>query len=88
MADAGHDSTFNTQEIRLNHPNEELIEIEESDYKKLEGKLEYFEYKNGQIIEKSISEKKSIDDKKQLWLDYNTLAGLKKQINDIKLKLK
>lgn len=87
MADAGFGITFEEKEIRFNHPNEELVEITEEDSKKLEGKLEYFKYENGMVVEKSIAEKGVIDDEKMEWLENNTIAGLKKQIDDIKLKL-
>ena len=40
MADAGYGFEFNEEEIKLNHPDEKIMEINEKDYKKLEGKLE------------------------------------------------
>ena len=88
MADAGYGFEFNEKEIKLNHPDKEIMEINEKDWKKLKGKLEYFEVKNNKIKPLSQTKKVLINKKKENWRKNHTIEGLKKQIKRLNQKIK
>lgn len=88
MGNAGYGYELVKEQIQFNRPEDFCEEITEKEYQTMKGKLEYFEYTGGKIIEKSIIGKNLIDNEKRLWLENNTIQGLKKQIDDIKIKLK
>ena len=88
MADAGYGFEFNEEEIKLNHPNEEIIEINEKDYKKLKGKLEYFKIENNKIIPLEKSERDLLNKEKEIWRKSHSIEGLNEKIEELKLKIK
>ena len=92
MADAGFGFEFNEEEIKLNHPDEEIMEINERDYKKLEGKLEYFKIENNKIISLEKSERNLLDKEKEIWRKSHSIEGLieglNKKIKELEFKIK
>ena len=88
MADAGYGFEFNEKEIKLNHPDEEIMEINEENYKKLKGKLEYFKINNNKIVPLKKSEKDLLDKQKEIWRKNHSIEGLNEKIEELKLKIK
>ena len=88
MADAGYGFEFNEEEIKLNHPNEEIIEINEKDYKKLKGKLEYFKIENKKIVPLKKLERDLLDKEKEIWRKSHSVEGLNEKIEKLNKKIK
>ena len=88
MADAGYGFEFDKEAIKLHHPDEKIMEINEQDYKKLEGKLEYFKIKNNEIVPLEKSERNLLDKEKEIWRKSHSIEGLNEKIEELKLKIK
>ena len=87
MADAGYGFEFDEREIKLNHPDEKIMEINEKEYKKLEGKLEYFKINNHKIIPLKKSERDLLDKKKEIWRKSHSIEGLNEKIEELNKKV-
>ena len=87
MADAGYGFEFDEREIKLNHPNEKIMEINEKNYKKLEGKLEYFKIKNNKIVPLEKSERNLLDKEKEIWRKSHSIEGLNEKIKELNQKV-
>ena len=87
MADAGYGFEFDEREIKLNHPDEKIMEINEKEYKKLEGKLEYFKINNHKIIPLKKSERDLLDKKKEIWRKSHSIEGLNEKIKELNQKV-
>ena len=88
MADAGYGFEFNEKEIKLNHPDKEIMEIDEKDYKKLEGKLEYFKIENNKIIPLEKLERDLLDKEKEIWRKNHSIEGLNEKVEKLNKKIK
>ena len=87
MADVGYGFEFEEEGIKLNHPNEEIMEINEKEYKKLEGKLEYFKINNHKIVPLKKSERDLLDKKKEIWRKSHSIEGLNEKIEELNQKV-
>ena len=88
MADAGYGFEFDKEAIKLHHPDEKIMKINEEDYKKLEGKLEYFKIENNKIISLEKSERNLLDKEKEIWRKSHSIEGLNEKIKGLNKKIK
>lgn len=63
--------------------DEFLMEISEEDYRKMEGKLEYFKVVDGKPREKTAIEKKEIDLAREKWRRENTIDGIRERMRGL-----
>ena len=63
------------------------MEINEEDYKKLEGKLEYFKIENEKIVPLEKSERDLLDKEKEIWRKSHSIEGLNEKIEELNQKV-
>ena len=86
-ADAGYSFEFSEEELKFNHPGENIIEISEEDYQKIQDDLFLWQIKNGKIEQKSLIEIKEIKKQREEWRKNYTIQGLKNRIQNLESKI-
>ena len=63
------------------------MEINEEDYKKLEGKLEYFKIENNKIVSLKKLERDLLDKEKEIWRKNHSIKELNEKIEKLNKKV-